>query len=117
MSPYSINCIASRVGSHRPPAFGSALRNASRWPDLADDGALLEVCHAHPELRIESDRKGAPIVMSPTGWRSSNGNARVAAQLLAEPAGCLTQPSVPSSTPTGCMKLDHSVKATRTKAP
>jgi Uma2 family endonuclease len=51
-------------------------------PDLADDAAFLDVCRAHPDLRIESDQEGTLIVMSPTGWRSSNRNARITAQLL-----------------------------------
>jgi Uma2 family endonuclease len=52
-------------------------------PDLADDAAFLDVCRAHPDLRIETDQEGTLIVMSPTGWRSSNRNARITAQLLA----------------------------------
>jgi len=34
-------------------------------------------------LRIESDQEGTLIVMSPTGWRSSNRNAQITAHLLA----------------------------------
>lgn len=52
-------------------------------PDLADDVAFLDFCRAHPDLRIETDQEGTLIVMSPTGWRSSNRNARITAQLLA----------------------------------
>lgn len=51
-------------------------------PDLADDAAFLDLCRAHPDLGIETDREGTLIVMSPTGWRSSNRNARITAQLL-----------------------------------
>ncbi|MBV9579136.1 MAG: Uma2 family endonuclease [Chloroflexi bacterium] len=51
-------------------------------PDLTDDAAFLTVCRAHPDLRIETDLEGTLIVMSPTGWRSSNRNARITAQLL-----------------------------------
>ena len=51
-------------------------------PDLTDDAAFLDVRHAHPDLRIETDQEGTLIVMSPTGWRSSNRNARITAQLL-----------------------------------
>src|SRR5438552_5475969 len=51
-------------------------------PDLVDDAAFLLVCRAHPDLRIETDQEGTLIVMSPTGWRSSNRNARITAQLL-----------------------------------
>jgi Uma2 family endonuclease len=52
-------------------------------PDLVDDVAFLELCRAHPDLRIETDQEGTLIVMSPTGWRSSNRNARIIAQLVA----------------------------------
>jgi Uma2 family endonuclease len=52
-------------------------------PDLADDMTFLELCRAHPDLRIESDQVGTLVVMSPTGWRSSIRNARITAQLLA----------------------------------
>jgi len=51
-------------------------------PDLADDAMFLELCRAHPDLRIETDPEGTLIVMSPTGWRSSNRNARITSQLL-----------------------------------
>ena len=51
-------------------------------PDLDDDAAFLDLRRAHPDLRIETDQEGTLIVMSPTGWRSSNRNARITAQLL-----------------------------------
>jgi len=62
------------------PAHPFALRQPR--PDLVDDAAFLDVCRAHPDLRIETDQEGTLIVMSPTGWRSSNRNARITAQLL-----------------------------------
>ena len=51
-------------------------------PDLTEDTAFLELRRAHPDLRIETDQAGTLIVMSPTGWRSSNRNAYITAQLL-----------------------------------
>jgi Uma2 family endonuclease len=51
-------------------------------PDLTDDAAFLELCRAHPDLRLETDPEGTLIIMSPTGWRSSNRNAYITAQLL-----------------------------------
>jgi|SRR5579864_1442576 len=52
-------------------------------PDLAKDAAFLELCRLHPDLRLETDQDGTLVIMSPTGWRSSNRNARITAQLQA----------------------------------
>src|SRR5579864_6526271 len=52
-------------------------------PDLAKDAAFLELCRLHPDLRLETDRDGTLVITSPSGWRSSNRNARTTGQLQA----------------------------------
>lgn len=52
-----------------------------RRPDLTSDEAFLRFQRDHPDVRIESDAEGTLIIMSPTGWQSSNRNARITTQL------------------------------------
>ena len=51
------------------------------FTDSISDRTLEQLCRENPELKFETDTKGKPIIMSPTGSESGKRNSSLLAQV------------------------------------